>query len=172
MLPVGAVDAAPPLGAADGVFDEAGVVFAGDVAFEDEGPAELFGFGLVARGFYELAEAAVGDGVNIDVEGVERDLAHGAFAILREAGVSVCAHAEDAAGELDHAGRGAGLGAATGRGIGAGECLDAGGGGLSGGAAGFFLRRGGGVGLGHAGWISFEDMPDKKFTRRQGRRGP
>jgi hypothetical protein len=117
VAPIGVIDAAPPGDAGDGLVDEAGEVFGGDVALEDEGPGEAFGFGGVAGGADEFGELGVGDGVAVDVEGVDVDLANGAFAVLGEAFVGVGAHEEGAAVEADHVFFGAGGGAlALGRG--------------------------------------------------------
>lgn len=72
------------------------------MALEDERPGEAFGFGGVASGLYEFSELGVGDGVAVDVEGVDMNFADGAFAILGEAFAGVGAHQKGAAIKADH----------------------------------------------------------------------
>jgi hypothetical protein len=101
VFPGRAGDFAPPGRGGDGVVDEFVEAVGGKVHPEDEGPAEVFGFGEIVRGFDEGGKVAVGDGVGIDVEGCEYDGADGTFAVEGECVGVVGSHEEGSAGKGD-----------------------------------------------------------------------
>ena len=100
-VPAGAVNSKPPGGIHDGLRD----VFCGaggDKEVEDKGPAKAFGFGFVRGCADEFGKVGVGDGAFVQVKGIDRDFAHGAFAVFCEAFVAVGSHEKGAAREADH----------------------------------------------------------------------
>src|SRR5918994_1602543 len=74
-----------------------------DELVEDERPAEALGLGDIPGGADEGGEALVADGMAVEMVGADRDLAHGSFAVGREATGVVGAHQERAAVQADHA---------------------------------------------------------------------
>src|SRR5262249_25756619 len=98
LLPVRAADLAPPCDTTDSVFHQ----LARNVGMENERPVEFFGFGAVSGSPHEFRELAVRYRIGIHVERIERDFAHGAFAISREASFPFRSHHDAAPIPLYH----------------------------------------------------------------------